>query len=157
MIYLKISYFNTFDAFGLNPLHVYFMPSCLAWNIPEPKNARLFLWWVKFLTLYKVGIYHYFHLLELELYRDSTVGLHFCCTCVSVLVLLLSTLSIESWFLRCCFDSLMRRSPSREPSNLYVYEAKQNLGWGLLQCETGLSPSNLSLTVPRRCFSCGLF
>ena len=48
MIYLKIVYFNTFDAFGLNLLHVYFMPSCLVWNIPEPKkkkkkNARPYL------------------------------------------------------------------------------------------------------------------
>ena len=38
----------------------------------------------------------------------STVGLHFCCTCVSVLVLLLSTLSVESCFVCYFFDSLMR-------------------------------------------------
>ena len=43
MIYLKIIYFNTFDAFGLNLLHLYIMPSCLAWNIPEPKHARPYL------------------------------------------------------------------------------------------------------------------
>ena len=43
MIYLKIIYFDTFDTFGLHLLHVYFMPSCLAWNIPEPKNARPYL------------------------------------------------------------------------------------------------------------------
>ena len=43
MIYLKIIYFNTFDAFRLNLLHVYIMPSCLAWNIPEPKHARPYL------------------------------------------------------------------------------------------------------------------
>ena len=43
MVYLKIIYFNTFDAFGLNLLHVYFTPSCLAQNIPEPKNARPYL------------------------------------------------------------------------------------------------------------------
>ena len=42
-IYLKIIYFNTFDAFGLNLLHVYIMPFCLAWNIPEPKHARPYL------------------------------------------------------------------------------------------------------------------
>ena len=61
----------------------------------------MFLWWVKPLTLYEVGIYHNFHLLELELelHRGSTAGLHFCCTCVSVLVFLLSTLSVESWFI----------------------------------------------------------
>ena len=34
----------------------------------------------------------------------------------------------------------MSRSPSREPNNLYVYEAHQNLGRGLLQRETGVSP-----------------
>ena len=46
MIYLKIIYFNTFvqdNAFGLNLLHVYIMPSCLAWNNPEPKYARPYL------------------------------------------------------------------------------------------------------------------
>ena len=42
MIYLKIIYFNTFDAFGLN-LHVYIMPSCLVWNIPESKHVRPYL------------------------------------------------------------------------------------------------------------------
>ena len=30
MICLKIIYLNTYDKFGLNLLHVYFMPSCLA-------------------------------------------------------------------------------------------------------------------------------
>ena len=35
----------------------------------------IFLWWVKVLTLYEVGIYHYFHLLELESHRGSTTGL----------------------------------------------------------------------------------
>ena len=43
MIYLKSIYFKTFDAFGLNLLHVNFMPSCLAWNIPEPKYAHPYL------------------------------------------------------------------------------------------------------------------
>ena len=35
----------------------------------------MFLWWVKVLTLYEVGIYHYFYLLELESHWGSTVGL----------------------------------------------------------------------------------
>ena len=43
MVYLKNIYFKTFDAFGLNLLHVNFMQSCLAWNIPEPKYARSYL------------------------------------------------------------------------------------------------------------------
>ena len=41
-------------------------------------------------------------------------------------------------------------------------EAKQNLEQGLLEHKTGLRPhppplNNLLLTVPRRCFCCGLF
>ena len=43
MIYLKIIYFNTIDTFGLHLLCGYFMPSCLEWSIPEPKNARPYL------------------------------------------------------------------------------------------------------------------
>ena len=43
MIYLKILYPNTFDEFGLNLLHVYFLPSCLTWNFPEPKNVCPYL------------------------------------------------------------------------------------------------------------------
>ena len=41
MIYLNIIYPNTFDEFGLNLLHVYFLQSCLAWNVSEPTHACL--------------------------------------------------------------------------------------------------------------------
>ena len=32
----------------------------------------------------------------------------------------------------CYFDSLISRSPSRGPKNVYVYKPQQNLGRGLL-------------------------
>ena len=40
MICLTIIYLNTFDEFELNLLHVYFMPSRLAWNVAEPKKTH---------------------------------------------------------------------------------------------------------------------
>ena len=57
----------------------------------------------------------------------------------------------------CCFDALMSRGPSRGPNNLYVYvclwttaehRARVARAWNRFQ-----PPSNLLLTVPRRCFS----
>ena len=145
MIYLKIIYFNTFDAFGLNLRHIFFMPSCLAWNIPEPKETHvrisskiMFLWWVKLLTPYEVGIYPLLPSCRTRIPPGfncwTSVALVFqywsCCW-----VLIWFHLSVESWFICCCFDSLMSRSPSREPNNYYVYEPQQNLGRGLHQHE----------------------
>ena len=58
------------------------MPSCLAWNIPEPNNARPYLEQNNVSMISQTSdalrswhIYQYFHLLELEPYRGSTVGL----------------------------------------------------------------------------------
>ena len=144
MIYLKIIYFNTFDAFGLNLLHVCIMPSCLASNIPEPKHARAYLEQtnVSMMSQGSDAIWSW-HIPLLPSSRTRIPPGFNCWTSVapvSVLVLLLSILSVESWSICCCFDSLMSRSPSREPNNLHVYEAHQNLGRGLLQRETSLSP-----------------
>ena len=58
----------------------------------------------------------------------------------------------------CCLDTLMSRSLSLGPNNLYVYDPLRKPGRGLLEHETGLiGLSNLLLTVPRRRFCCGLF
>ena len=62
-----------------------------------------------------------------------------------------------------CFDSLLSRSPSRGPNNLQlcVYEPQQNLGRGCCSVKQAKAPpptpSDLLLTVPKRCFCCGLF
>ena len=84
--------------------------------------------------------------------------LDFCCSSVSELVLSTHLVHFGVLYV-CCFDSLMSQIPSCGPNTLYVYELQQNLWRGLLQREPGLSPhpSNLLLTVPRRCFCCGLF
>ena len=86
------------------------------------------------------------------------------------LVLILLHVCVESWFIYLliwCIDATpsMIKRPSRGPNNVCVYEPHQNQGRSLWPCETGLSspqsphqrPSNLKLTVWRRCFCCGLF
>ena len=70
--------------------------------------------------------------------------LDFCCSSVSVSVLLLSThlVSSQCWIFIYMFAVLMHRwvrSPSREPNNFYVNELKQNLGRGLCARKSGLS------------------
>ena len=82
----------------------------------------MFLWWVKVLTLYEVGIYHYFDLLELEptgfnSWTSVAPVIHHWSCCW---VLILFHLSVESWFICRYFDSLISRSPPRE-SNIYMF------------------------------------
>ena len=150
MIYLKIIYFNTFDKFELHLLHVYFMPSCLAWNIPEPKSTRPYLEQNNVSMMSQTSdtlwSWHIPLLLSSRIRTPpgSTVGL-------LLLLCFISGLAVEG---SSCFISVLNldlyvavlirwlvyRSPSREPNNLYVYEAQHNLGRGLLQRETCLSP-----------------
>ena len=149
MIYWKIIYFITFDAFGVNLLHSFFMPSCLAWNIPEPKNARLYLKQINVSMMSQTSDALWsWHTPLLPSSRSRTPPGFNCWTSVAPVfqywsccwVLILFHLSVESWLICYCFDSLMSRSPSRAPNSLYVYEPQQNLVQGLLKYETSLRP-----------------
>ena len=101
----------------------------------------------------------------LSLVRPSGVQLlDFSCSSISELVccwvLILFRLSDESWFVCWPFwfiDELL--SLERTQQLLCVYEPQQNLGWGCLSVKlfNPPPPINLLLTVPRRCFCCGLF
>ena len=57
-----------------------------------------------------------------------------------------------------CFDSSMSRSPSRGPKNLYVYMNHSRTQGEVERSQNRFKPSsNVLLTVPMRCFCCGLF
>ena len=57
-----------------------------------------------------------------------------------------------------CFYSLMSRGPSRGPKIFYVYmNHSRTYGEVAAAYDRFKSPSNLLLTVPRRCFCCGVF
>ena len=72
--------------------------------------------------------------------------LDICCSSVSVRVLLFNSHLVSTqccWILIYIIAVLMHRlirSPSRGPNTLYVFESQQNLGRGLFQRKTGLSP-----------------
>ena len=96
---------------------------------------------------------------DLSLVRLAGVQLlDFCCFTISRLVccwvLVLFRLGDKSWFV-CSLVWFVdkKRSFARTEQLLCVYEPQQSLGWNRFKPP----PSNLLLTVPRRCFCYGLF
>ena len=81
MIYLKIICPNTFDEFGYHLLQFTFYHLVLRGTSQSQKNVSPYLdqnnvsMMSQTSEVYEVAIYHYFHLLELESHRGSTVGL----------------------------------------------------------------------------------
>ena len=140
MIYLKIIHFNNFHTFGLHVVAFLRHPVFRGTFQSQQTHVRIwskimFLWCVKLRTLYGIGRTRTPP--AFNSWTSVAPMFHFWSCCWE---LILFHLSVESWFICRCFDSLISRSPSREPNNSYVYEAQQNLGRGLLQRETCLSP-----------------
>ena len=130
-VYLKIICPNNFDEFGLNFFLVYFLPSCLAWDVPEPNDACPLLDQnnVSMMSQASNAIWSW-HILILPSSRTRIPPRFNCWTSVVpafqswsyCCVLILFHPSVESWYIYCYFDSLVSRTPSHEPNNLYVYE-----------------------------------
>ena len=87
-------------------------------------SKTIFLWWVKLLTLYKVGIYHYFHLLELEPLRGSNFGLLlFLCFSISIAVeyssCFISVLNLDTVVAMFCICFWQRKRGGNETKTLH--------------------------------------